>query len=107
MSQFLPPEGTPPPADEPEQFNLRGASNALVQWFNTQKLKPYEALMVMERVTGKIIVDRTRPDVLALADAMDEHGCNVAQAMNDHLLAKRRAERLNWTRKRGGGRGND
>lgn len=106
MSQFLPPEGTPPPPDEPEAFNLRDASNALVQWFNAQKLKPSEALQVMERVTGKIIVDKTRPDILELSNAVDAHCGAVANAMNDHLVAKRRVERLNWTR-RNKGQSND
>lgn len=102
MSQFLPPEGTPLPPDEPEAFNLRDASNALVQWFNAQRIKPSEALACMERVTGKLIIARTRPDVIELSNALDDHSVSVAHSMNDHLAAARRDARLNFKRRNGG-----
>lgn len=102
MSQFLPPEGTPPPADEPTPFDPRGAATALIQWANAQGIKRSELLECMTIVCGKIIADTTRPDAFEINDALDRYVLRIAHAINDRLYANRAATRLDLKRRFGG-----
>lgn len=94
MSQFLPPEGTPPPADEPEPFVARAAATALVQWANAQQINRQELLTVMSIVAGKIIADTTRPDAIEINEALDRYVLEIAHSINERLFAIRSAARL-------------
>lgn len=104
MSQFLPPEGTPPPADEPEAFDQRAAATALIQWANSMGFSRADTLRALAVVAGKIIADTTRPDAIEINEALDAYVLKIAHSINERLFALRSAARLD-IRKRHGGSG--
>lgn len=101
MSQFLPPEGTPPPAPEP--FDVREAATALIHWLNGQGISRADALKTMSVVAGKIIADTTRPDAIEINEALDQYVLKIAHSINERLYQIRSAARLDIRRRNQGG----
>lgn len=79
--------------DHKEQI---AAANALVEWFNTQEVKPSDAVLVMSKVIAKIIVGtlagpQTTPDVRKVLDgAIDSIMLQLVHDTNDRLFHARR-----------------
>lgn len=85
-------------ASAAKSAELRAAANGLVEWFNTMEISKEDAETIMSRVMAKLIVGRTRKDVFALSEAVNDAAFRLVNDMNARL---HQDSKLDWKRRNG------